>query len=375
MAEEFDNIFKDVVEYKNLPEDLKKDPYNYICDWAENLLPYVGKKCFKIISLMPISIISPDLTYKGETFRSNINVLLLTSPGGGKSTISKEFAKTTYNPLKIRSITPARLEKEIKKNPVFSLIVEDYYTMSREPIIGKIIEGILGEEKNVQRATVRKTIDVETNGVGLLCGVPTDLHEYLSGGLIFRLIPIVIFHDEKEHSEIGRRIAEGIGSNGNSDNRYEHISNLYKLIYNVQQGVGPINPITGFNISEEFKTRAFEKWDKITRQIYRKSLSPLNWFRSLQEFFRVLVCHAMLNVFNREVKEGILTPNEEDFNIAIGIMEDDLKVKFKLISMDVFVKNLTSLTELQVIMNSEKFTKEQKELIKHLINKKRALRK
>ena len=188
-----------------MENNIKEKPYEYICQWVEKILPFTGKKIFEIVSLMPCSLILPDLVYKGKSIRTNINVLLLTSPGGGKSTASKILAYISYNSIELRSITPAKLEEKIQGTPLFTLIVEEYATMSKDPRVGKIIEGILGEEKKLQRATMRKDVDIDTEGVGLLCGVPSDLQEHLSGGLIFRLVPLCIFHSKEEHSKMNIR--------------------------------------------------------------------------------------------------------------------------------------------------------------------------
>lgn len=347
---------------------IKENPYKFICDVMEEILPHTGREAFKIISLMPCSLILPDISYKGKKIRSNINVLLLTSSGGGKSTIAKQLNYFSYNSIDIRSVTPAKLEAKINASPLFTFIVEDFATMSRDPTIVKIVEGILGEEKRVQRSTMRKDIDIDTDGIGLLCGVPNDLSEYLSSGLIFRIIPVCIFHNEDEHSDIGKQIMEGIGNNGGFNEKEEQIKNYYNELFKVQASEHPdLNPIVGYHIEEKFKENSYKVWDKITREIFSKTKAPLNWFRSLHEFYRILISHAFLNVFNRKVEEGILYPNEEDYRVAINMMKKDLNTKFKLISTELFVRNITNLKELARVMNSDKLSDEQKKIIQSLI--------
>jgi len=357
---------------RNLNEEIRDNPYEFICNWMEEILPHTGKKAFEIISLMPPSLILPDLPYKSKKIRSNINVLLLTSSGGGKSTLAKELEYLSYSTLSLRSITPAKLESKIMLNPIFTLIIEDFATMSRDAIVGKILEGIIGDEKRVQRSTMKKDIDTETEGIGLICGVPNDLAEYLSGGLIFRLVPCVIFHNEEEHSNIGKEIIESVGENGGFDEYEEVIKEYYWDLYKIQSGENPdLSPIMGYHIDENFKKKAYEVWDKYTREIYKRVDAPLNWFRSLQEFFRFLVSHAFLNVFNRKVEDGILYPNEEDYKVAIRLMKRDLKTKFKLISMEIFVRNINNLKELSKVMESDNLSDEQKRIISNLIKIKR----
>ncbi len=356
----------------NLKKLIKINPYVFICDWIEEILPYTGKKCFKVIALMPPSLILPDLPFKSQKIRSNINLLLLTSPGGGKSSIAKKLKYLTYAPIDLRSITSAKLESKIQSSPLFTLIVEDFATMSKDPIVVKIVEGILGEEKRIQRSTMRKDVDTETDGIGLICGVPRDLAEYLTGGLIFRLCSIVIFHSIEEHSKIGQKIVNGIGIEGKVDEKEIVIKEYYDELLQIQTGEHPeLNKITGYHIDEEFKKKAYQVWDDFTKQIYKNTKAPLNWFRTLHEAFRFLVAHAFLNVFSRKVENGILYPNEDDFKIALDLMKEDLKIKYKLISMDKFVSSITNLKELATILDSGKFSDEQKKIAENLMKLKR----
>lgn len=364
--------YEDIIKLNDLPKGLVENPYKYICDVVEEILPHTGKKVFKILSLMPCSLIIPDLVYKGKTIRSNINVLFLTPPSGGKSTISEFLSHISYSPISLRSITPAKLESKIHANPFFTLIVEEYSTMSKNPIIGKIIEGVLGEEKRVQRSTMRKDIDDTTEGIGLLCGVPSDLQEHLSGGLIFRLIPLIIFHNIEEHSNIGKDISEGIGEDNEFESKEQHIKKYYEELLKIQSRENPeIEQIVGYEIPKNFSEKAYKEWDNLTRQIYKRTKAPFNWFRSLHEFYRVLVSHAFLNVFNRKVEKGILYPNEEDFKVALNIMKNDLKIKYRLINTDLFIRTISTLKELSQIMDSEKISEEQKNIVKSLIEIKR----
>jgi len=352
--------------------DIKKDPYNYICNWMEELLPYTGRKAFEIICLMPPSLILPDLLYKSKKIRSNINVLLLTSSGGGKSTICKQLSYLTYHPIDVRSITSAKLESKIYSSPLFTFIVEDFATMSRDPFIVKTVESILGEEKRLQRSTMNKDVDMDTDGVGLLAGIPQDLSNYLTSGLIFRLFTLSIIHTQKEHSEIGKHIMESIGNNGNFDEKEELIKKYYQELAKIQAGEhSEIGQITGYYLDEKFKKKSYEVWDKYTKQIYQKIKAQLNWFRLYQEFYRMLVSHAFLNVFNRKVENGILYPNEEDYKVAINLMKKDLQTKFKLINMESFSRSISNIKEFERIMNSDKVEERDKNMLKQLVKIKR----
>jgi len=93
-----------------------KNPYKFICDYAEEVYPFAGRKVFEVASLIPPSLILPDLPYKGKKIRSNINILILSPPSSGKSQLSNLFSCLTYNPINYRSVTSAKLITEINKN-------------------------------------------------------------------------------------------------------------------------------------------------------------------------------------------------------------------------------------------------------------------
>lgn len=358
-----------------LPEKLIRNPYKYICNWVEDTLPHTGKKVFEILSLLPCSLILPDFIYKGRKIRSNINVLFLSPPGAGKSTIADMLSHITYSPISVRSVTPAKLNQKIHANPFFTFIVEDYATMSRDETVGKIIEGILGEEKRIQRSTMRGEIDTKTEGVGLICGTPDDLAEHLSGGMIFRLIPIILFHSIEEHSNIGQKIVEGIGEQAEFEETEEFIKQYYQELLTIQLDKhDSIEQIIEYNIPKEFGERIFQQWDFMTKEIYKRIEAPYNWFRSLHEFYRVLVAHAFLNVFNRKVENGVLYPNEEDFNVALKIMKKDLNTKYKVINTNVFLGKITSLKELYDKINSDTISGEEKNYLKALARIKKGKR-
>ncbi len=361
-----------MAELPDLKQQCKKNPYKFINSWMESILPHTGGKAFEVISLMPPSLILPDLPYHNKKVRSNINVLLLTPSGGGKSTIARQLGELSYSPLEVESITPAKLESEILANPLFTLIVGDFARLSRDPVIIKVVEGILGEEKRIQRSTMQKEIDQETDGVGLLCGTPNDLSDYLTGGLIFRLVPLIIFHNGQEHSDIGKQINMSIGSDGGVDDKENIIKEYYDELLSIQTGQHPdMNPILGYEIPDDFKDMAFSVWDKYTKEIQKRTKTPLNWFRELHEFFRFLIAHAFLNIHNRKVEDGILYPNEEDYKVAIKLMKRTIKIKFKLINLDSFSRSISSLKELAEVMESETVSSEDKQMLRNLIKVKR----
>lgn len=352
---------------EDLNKEIVKRPYQFITGYMEDRLPYTGGEVFERISLIPPSLILPDFAYKGDMIRSNINVLLIGSSSSGKSTITKEFLNLAYYPLSVKSITPAMLERKIRECPTFTLIVDDFSRMIRDPIIVKIIEGILGEEKRIQRATMRSELDLETDACGLFCGTSQDLSSYLTGGFLQRTVPIIIHHNEKEHSDIGKNIIKNMGKRQDGIKR-QVIGNYYNKLFKIQLGQNKnVNPVIDYYQDPKMNEEAYEIWDERTKKINEILKTQLNWFRELHEFFRFMYSHAMLNIFNRKVNDGILYPEKDDFNVGIKLMEQTIKLKYDVLSMSSFSKTISDLRELQLIMDSNKLSQNRKEILRNLL--------
>jgi len=352
-------------EYQIENEKIHAKPYEFICEYVESIYPKIGRKTFEVLSLMPVSIIIPDLSFGNKTVRSNLHALFLAASGSGKTSIAKLFASLTYSPIELESVTAAGLESAISQSPIFSLIVGDFARMSRDPVLIKVIEGLLGEEKRISRKTMRKEIDLDVEGSALLCGVSSDLSHYIMSGIVWRVIPILVGHNYTEHSEIGEHIKNKIGVEEFSDNE-RVIKEYYMELAEIQTGKhNKIHAVRGYKISKSFRDRAYDEWNKLTQPIVKDC--GLAFFRELQEFFRILVAHAFLNVFQRKVDDGILVPTEEDFNVALKLMRRSILFKFRLIRSEGFAKGIKNAKEFKRIMQSDKIPEHYKEIIRNLV--------
>lgn len=351
--------------------EIKKEPYKFICDYAESILPKTGKKVFEIISLMPPSLILPDTPYKGKKIRSNINCLFLAPSGAGKTTVTQLFKNMTYSPLAVDSITSARLESEIKKYEDFSLIVGDLARISKDMDVMKVIEGLLGEEKRSSRMTMRSDSLGETNGIGLLCGIPTDISKYFTSGNLFRTFPVIIFHNQDEHSEIGDYINENIGKeDDDSKAKEEEIIEYYKELWKIQkEQSNEMSPIEGFILSDDYKKVIIKRWKFFTKKIQEDT--NLNFFRELHEAYRILFAHSFLNVFNRKIENNKIVLTKEDLQVALNLTAKNISVKRKIIKCDVFAKSLKDLASLKKSLESDNIDEETKNIIKSLFTKKK----
>ena len=120
----------------------------------------------------------------------------------------------------------------------------------------------------------------------------------------------------------------------------------------------------------EFNKKAFEIWDQNTKFINQNLKVQLNWFRELQEFARFLFSHAFLNVHNRKIEKGVIYPNEEDFEVAIKLMEDTLQVKYDIVSMNMFSRNIADLQELENVLRGARLSDQRKDILMNLMKAK-----
>jgi len=294
--------------------------------------------------------------------------LLLTPPGAGKSTICKMFSYLTYYPLEVESITTAKLESVIKTKTCGSLIVGDFARMSRDPIMIKVIEGLLGEEKKISRQTMRGDAVMDTEMIGLLAGVCGDLSGYMTSGLIFRLCPVILFHSADEHENIGKYINNNIGINNSRDTTQEFIKEYYASLYKIQTGESKkIKPVIGYEFDNKAKEKIYNEWNMLTKKTVKDT--RLLFFRELHEGYRFLVSHSFLNVYNREVVGGKLIPNKEDLDVALRLMKSNIILKRKLLRFEGFTRNLKSIKDLDNILNDAKVSETDKGILKSLVYK------
>jgi len=358
-------------EKKEFPQELLDDPYKYICDWAESILPHTGRKIFEVLSLMPGSLIIPDISSKGEILRSNINCLFLAPTGMGKTRISKIFADFSYCPLSFTSITAARLESEIKKYDYATLIIGDLARMSREMNVMKVLEGLTGEEKETSRMTMTSESMEKKEVIGLLCGVPTDLSSYFSSGQLFRTFPIMLFHNQEQHSAIGGFIKKNIWEDDlNTEGKKSKIKEYYLELLKIQRDEHKIGPIKGCIVPNDFKDKIFKKWDLLTRKIHEES--NIDFHREHHEFHRILFSHAFLNILNREIKDNKIVVTKEDLKVALTLGAKNINLKKKIIKCDIFAKTMKDLASLRRAVDSDKVDEETRNILREgFLDKKR----
>lgn len=323
---------------KELNEEILKNPYNTIKDWAEERLKLTGEKVFQFSALQPISLIAPDIPAGDYSIRTNIHLLLIAPSGSGKSTALRMQKDITYNPFKFKDITGARAIEELSGKNNVSMICDDVETMFKDMDLIKIMEGALGEEKEISRHTMRSSRQLDINSTFIGGCLPYSLKKNIKQGLIQRMIPIVLFHSKNEQMEIGKHISSSIFSNNSKISRMD-IADYYQKIYNIQKGRDEQNKkIDGYVVSEEQK-KVFQKlWVKI----FDLNFPEDSYFnRELHSPFRYLCCSAMLNYFNREIVvengKSLIIPNDQDLQLSKKLFKIEMIMKYHIMRLDSLV--------------------------------------
>jgi len=338
-------------------EILLKNPHEYIRTWADDLLMHVGGKAFNILALIPPSLILPPI--RGADFnRTTVNLLLIAPPGSGKSTICKKFKDFTYSPLHRKAISAADLSQKAAEMKLFTLIIEDFSQTSDDYDTIKVIEGIIGDEQQINKSNMRAEFIENVRGAGLLCGTPTDLDKYMrsiESGLLSRCLLLYTSLSSKQHSDIGDYINSRIGNDNFSQlmvDREKAIAFHYAELYKIQEGADKeIKPIVSYKIGPMFKSKVGTYWKKVSEELIA-DIGDHYWIRDLQDFYRLLVASAFLNVHNRNHQDGILEPNQDDFNVAFGIMKGNIRLKWALIKSSEYNRKIRNVDALKAVLDS-----------------------
>jgi len=327
-----DDIEKYIVKEKiEIPEELLYNPLKYITNYYESIFLNVGKSVFYILSLVPCSLIIPEITTRRRKIKQKINFILISNPATGKTSIAEEFEKISYNPIFVEHITRARMVNEMKQKEFLTLIISDIANSFNNEDLVKFLEQILGDEGVISVSTMHNKGEKtrkRKNAVAYLAGTPENItKEVLKWGLLSRMSPLLIVHSPKEHDEIIDFISDEIGE------EYKEKENciplFYKELLKIQNGEHYIPKIEGYifpkEIKEEIKkylkplvSRSFEKWG-------------VNATREVQESYRFMISHAFLNIF-KKYRDGLIKNNK------LIIDKKDLKVAKFLIKREILTK-------------------------------------
>jgi len=330
--------------------EIRNNPYQYILDWSDEILISTGKQSFKYLALMPHSLNMPEIPLSSTSIRSNINNFLIGNPGVGKSTIMKKFASFCTRPLIRRTISEADLIATASELKWFELIIEDLSQTADEGYsVIKAIEGIIGEEKSVNKSNRRVQYLDEVKAVALLGVTPMDLEKFaheLESGLLSRCTVVLLKLTRDDHQRMAEFTNLRTGDNifkEKVQKTENNIINLYKELEHIQRNkhneflvklLGEnhnqkiINPIKGYQIDSKFKIELLNKWNKIVDNMIKNGQQPN--IRDMHEYYRFLVSSAMLNIHKRKHDDGILVPNEQDHKIALDLTVENMRWKWAI---------------------------------------------
>ena len=365
------------LEYKINPdveEQLIKNPYKTICDWAENRIHLTGGKVFQFLALQPISLISPDINTNGYPTRTNFHFLLVGPPGSGKTSLMKQLRDITYNPFMFQDMTGARVIEELFGRTDISLICGDVNTIFGDMDLIKILEGIL-EEKAVARYNMRRDRSFDTNAIFTGACLPQSLKQNIKQGFLQRMVPFTFFHTKEEQIKIGEWMTRQMFNMDRNLISFMDIKAYYKKIFDIQKEQNDkFSKIDGYLVSDKAKMRLMQRW----KQIFELPFPEDSYLtRDIQSPYRYLSCSAMLNIFNREIvkQDGqrLIVPNDLDLELTEKLFSIEMKMKFHIMTLNNWVNNAHGKEVLrlyEMISNDNKLGYEFKQIGKIFVEEK-----
>lgn len=343
-----------------LPDELLENPLKYISNYYESIYPNIGKKVFYLLSLVPVSLITPKIPRGKKDIKQKISILLISNSGTGKTSLAEEFEKITYNPLFVEHLTEARMNYEMRGKKRVSLIVSDIATMFSNDTIVKMVEGALGEEGVIGRNTMKnrdEDMRERIDAVSYLSGTPENITKEIIGwGLLGRTSPLLINHSEQEHDAILDFVNDEMGVE--TEHTLNYIPHFYNELLKIQEGNHRIPKINGYIIPKDIKDEIKSFIKPLVRPAFVRW--GVNAVRETEEVYRFLVSHAFLNIF-RKYENGLIHGDK------IVIDSKDLKVAKYLIKREVATKefiidciNQINYNNLKTIQKLKEWTRRHK---------------
>ena len=326
----------------DIEEQLIRNPYNCIRDYAESRLIKVGRKLYSYLALQPISLFAPDIPNKDGFSKPNLNFLLLGPASSGKTTTLLLMRDICYNPYLFQDVTGAKIVQDLLGKDKTSLLCTDVDTIFRDPELIKILEGVVGEESMINRLNMRSSASFTTNAVFLGCGLFESLRENIRYGFLQRMIPLVIYHTKEEKVLIVQAIKDGMFTNSQKMS-FMDIKWYYKKIAEIQKNHNDKFPrIEGYLVDEKVKNELFRAW----LEIMEKNQYPEDQYLT-REFYSIMkyMCNsAILNMFNREVSkqngQRVIVPNRQDIELAKSLFNNEMEAKYNILTLSMMASNI-----------------------------------
>ena len=326
----------------DIEEQLLKNPYNCITEYAEGRLTKIGRKIFSYLVLQPVSLFAPDIPNKEGVSKANLHFLLLGPPSSGKTSCALLMRDFNSNPYLFQDVTGAKIVQDLLGKDKTSLICTDVDSIFRDMELIKILEGILGEEHMVARFNMKSQSNFSVNATFLGCGLFESLRENIRYGFLQRTIPLVIFHTKEEKVLIVQAIKDGMFATGQKMS-FMDIKWFYNKIAEVQKNHNDKFPkIDGYLVDDKVKNELFRAWI----EIMEKNQYPEDQYLT-REFYSIMkyMCNsAILNMFNREIvkqnQQRLIVPNRHDIGLAKSLFNNEMKAKYNILTLSQMASNI-----------------------------------
>ena len=288
------------------------------------------------------------------------------------STLAKKLALLSYNPIVRRTITEADLIATVFQLKWITLIIEDLTQTAHDGYsVIKAIEGIIGDEGEIGKSTLRNDFTGEVKGVGFLGITPQDLDEFsheLEVGLLSRCTVTLISLTHQERKKIREFInlyASDLNYQKECELMEKAVIEFYDELKMIQRnrhgeylekkfgkehGKKIIQGVSGYDINIEFRRELTKKCNIIDDNLHKIGNSSIN-NRDSHEYYRFLCNLAFLNIHNRKNDNGILVPNEADHKIALNLAIENMKLKWAIPIALKRNKKIHSVQDLKEFLN------------------------
>lgn len=344
-------------EIEHKMEDIRRRPYVAIRECFEARYPYWGSRVWSLIALIIISLIMPKIVRGEKLIKNRMAGIIFGSPGIGKTQTAEDFAKVAYNCLFYENITPARfyndiinMDKDNDEIPKISLACSDLAVPLNNEELVKLFEQVLGEDNSISRANMKnKNQDARTkvDVVSYLSGT-CDLmkNQKISRGLMFRALTLIVLYTKEEHEKILEHVNGKMGIEKKSKD-FEHVIRFYRELWDIQHGRNSkISKVTGYEISDEIRREIGDFIKPVVEKAFDRY--SITFVRTLEETYRCMCAHAMLNIYNRRITNGKIKIEMEDCDLAKKIIQRDIAHKVRILqtieAMDIWgINDLTDL--------------------------------
>lgn len=338
--------------FEALPDELTGSPWKSIYQYYEQVFPKAGGKVFRYAGLQAVSAFAPKFEIDGQEKRIAINLMLLGNSGSGKTSLMKAVENVTPRSYYVSSDSEANMEDKLarKGRDGVTLVINDMKRILGDSGRIKAIEAMIGDGR-ISRKNKRDSIEGDNLDISMIGGaVPSDVTSQIGGGLIFRVVPVMVRYGKKrdssgrvvedEASEVGRKIVMGAGEENPMDFDENDITRYYRTLYQISNGEfsGHKKPV-GYDLGKSEKNIIFNMWDNLRKERNWDN-EDVNWNRELIDGLRFACLMAFVNLPNRRKvnledrpNECVIDVTERDAKRAAQLMKAEMALKWKYIQL------------------------------------------